>query len=188
MNDLGLDTIIVGDTLDFTTAVAGYPASDGWTLKYRVIPRVSGTPFTLTAATASDGTSYRVTQSPAQTLVFVAGDYTWYAWVEKVGARVTIDDGLVTVKGDPSALATFDGRTHARKMLDQIEAALEGFATSSTVKSYTIGTRQMTKADVPEILTLRDRYRAEVANEIAREKIADGLGNPRNIGIRFKRV
>ena len=29
-----------GDTLDFTTSVAAYPASAGWTLKYRLAPRV----------------------------------------------------------------------------------------------------------------------------------------------------
>jgi hypothetical protein len=35
---------------------------------------------------------------------------------------------------------------------------------------------------------LRDRYRNEVANEDAAAKVAAGLGNPRNIGVRFNRV
>jgi hypothetical protein len=30
-----------GDTLDFTTSVPDYPASAGWTLKYRLVPRTS---------------------------------------------------------------------------------------------------------------------------------------------------
>jgi hypothetical protein len=33
-----LSTLIVGDTLDFTDQVPLYPATDGWTLKYRLIP------------------------------------------------------------------------------------------------------------------------------------------------------
>jgi len=182
----GIDTIVIGDTLDFTTAVNGYPASDGWTLKYRLIPRVSGAAILLTAATASDGASYRVQVAPATTVNYVAGDYSWYAWVEKTGARVTVDDGLVTIKGDPNALTAFDGRSYARKMLDQIEAALLAF--NYGVKSYAIGTRSMTKADMPEILVMRDRFRAEVQNEIAAERIADGQSNPRAFGVRFNRV
>jgi hypothetical protein len=124
--------------------------------------------------------------APATTVGYGVGEFTWYAWVEKVGARVTVDDGLVTIKGDPSALAAYDGRSTARKMLDQIEAALLAF--NLGVKAYTIGSRSMTKADTPELLTMRDRFRAEVENEIAAEKIAAGLGNPRNFGVRFNRV
>lgn len=182
------DALIAGDTWDWTTAVDGYPATDGWTLKYRVIPRVAGigAPFVLTAATASDGTSYRVTASPATTAVFTAADYTWKAWVEKAGARVSIDDGLVTLQPDPSSATASDGRSYARRMLDLIEAALEAF--NLGVKSYSIGSRTMTKRDTPELITMRDKFRAEVQNEDAIDKIGDGLSNPRTFGVRFNRV
>lgn len=181
------DSLVAGDTWDWTTAVDGYPASDGWTLKYRLIPRTAGpTLITLTAATAADGTSYRVTASPATTAAYAAGDYTWKAWVEKTGARVQIDDGLVTLQVDPAgSLTSLDGRSTARKMLDQIEAALLAF--NLGVKSYQIGSRQMTKQDIPELLTMRDTFRAEVQNEAAAEKMADGDSNPRLFGIRFNR-
>jgi hypothetical protein len=187
MNVLGIDTIVIGDTLDFTTAVAGYPASDGWTLKYRLIPRLSGTPITLAAATASDGASYRVQVAPAVTAAYGAGDYTWYAWVEKTGARVTVDDGLVSIKGDPSALTASDGRSHARKVYDAINAVIENRATKDQ-QEYAIGGRSLKRTPVADLLVLRDRYRAEVSNEDAAEKIADGLGNPRTFGVRFHRV
>jgi hypothetical protein len=136
------DIIIAGDTLDFTTSVSGYPASAGWTLKYRLIPRVSGTPITITAATGSDGSSYRVTVAPVTTAAYVAGEYTWYAWVEKSGARVTVEDGLVTIKGDPSTLTTLDGRTSARKIFDAITAVIEGRA-SKDQEEYAIAGRSL---------------------------------------------
>jgi len=187
MSVLGIDTIIIGDTLDFETTVAGYPASDGWTLKYRLIPRVSGTPIAITAATASDGTSYRVTVAPAVTVAYGAGDFTWYAWVEKVGARVTVDDGLVTVKGDPSALTASDGRSTVRQIFDAIEAVIKGRA-SKDQEEYTIGSRSLKRTPIADLLVLRDRYKAEVENEVAAEKIADGGSNPRMFGVRFNRV
>jgi hypothetical protein len=188
VNTLGLDTIIVGDMLDFTTSVNGYPATDGWTLKYRVIPRVVGVglPILLTAATASDGMSYRVQVAPSTTAGYTAADYTWEAWVEKTGARVTIDDGLVTVKGDPSTLTSLDGRSHARKVLDAIEALIETKGTADVLE-YSIGGRSIKKMTTTELLPWRDRYRWEVADEVAAERVADGLGNPRLAGVRFNR-
>ena len=35
--------LVAGDTWDWTTAVDGYPATDGWMLKYYLTPRVAGT-------------------------------------------------------------------------------------------------------------------------------------------------
>ena len=180
------DSLVVGDTWDWTTAVDNYPASDGWTLKYRVIPRVAGSNFTLTAATAADGVSYRMTAAPAETAARTAGDYSWKAWVEKVGARVSVAEGLVTLEPDPAIATALDGRSYARKMLDSIEGALLAF--NIGVKSYQIGSRSMTKADIPEILTMRDRFKAEVENEVAIDKMTDGLSNPRTFGVRLNRV
>lgn len=180
------DALIAGDIWDWTTAVDGYPATDGWTLKYYLTPRVAGTQISLVAATASDGTSYRVTASPATTAGYAAGKYDWRARVEKAGAEVTVDQGSSIIQAKVAGATVSDNRTHARKMLDQIEAALEAF--SIGVKSYAIGSRQMTKQDIPEILTMRDRYRTEVQNETAAAKMADGQANPRTFGVRFNRV
>jgi hypothetical protein len=194
-----VETQIAGDTLDMSIEndsseirIDDYPASDGWTLKYRLTPQFA-TPtqaaIDLTCATDSDGTSYKLQAGPAITANWKAGSYSWARWVEKTGARVTLDvDGQLDVIPDPTASAQGDDRRgHARKMLEQIETALEGFASGSTIKSYTIGTRSFTKADHAEIIALHSRYRWLVANEDARDKIAAGLPNPRNVGVRFVR-
>lgn len=187
------DTIIAGDTLDFTVTVADYPATDGWTLKYRLTPRFSSptqAPVTLTALTNADGTDYDVQASPATTAALAAGEYTWARWVEKTGARQTLSEsGALLVKADPAlTVQGFDSRSHARKMLASIETALEVFGANPVMKSYTVGTRQYMRADIPDLLVLRDRYRNEVANEDAAAKVAGGEMNPRNIGLRFNRV
>ena len=41
---------------------------------------------------------------------------------------------------------------------------------------------------MPELVAEESRLKWLVANEDAREKIAAGLPNPRNVGIRFGRV
>jgi predicted metal-dependent hydrolase len=80
-----------------------------------------------------------------------------------------------------------DTRSHARKMLASIEAALEAFAANLDHEVLRDRHAPVTCADVPELLVLRDRYRWEAASEDAAADIAGGKPNPRNVGIRFGR-
>jgi hypothetical protein len=200
--------LIAGDTLDMSDAnpandnaieVPDYPASDGWTLKYRLVPEFTTpvqAPIVLTATTAADGKRYNVQAAPAVTVLWKPGFYTWARWVEKPAntARQTLDEGFgrIRILPDPAtATQPYDARSHPQKMLDSIETALEGFGANPHIKSYTIGTgtsmRTVTKTDVPDLLVLRDRYKAEVANAEAAKDIAGGKQSPRYAGIRFSR-
>jgi hypothetical protein len=181
---MNLEKTIAGDTLEFTVEVTDYPASDGWTLKYRLTPRFSAptqAPVTLTAATNADGKSYDITVAPATTAAWTAGFYTWARWVEKAGARQTLDEsGQLEVKSDP-ALTTqgHDARSHARKMLDAIEATLQGKATKDQ-RSYTIGSRSLERLSPEELEAWREKYRSEVAAEEAADRLDSGAsGGPR---------
>lgn len=179
--------VIAGDTLDFKVEVPEFPSSAGWTLKYRLTPRFSTptqTPITLTASANADG-SYQVQASNAATSGYQPGAYTWARWVEKAGARQTLDQsGQLVVKADPAATVQgYDSRSHERKMLEQVQAAM--LALNTGVKSYTIGSRQMTYRDMPELIAEESRLKWLVANEDARAKIAAGQPNPRDVRIRF---
>ena len=179
------DNLIIGDTLDFVTSVPAWPASAGYTLKYRLIPRVSGTPITLTAST-SGVDDYRVSVSPTTTATWTAGEYTWSAWVEKSGERRTVDNGLVTIKYDPSTAAAYDGRTQAQKALEDCKTALANFqATGGRVKSYSIGGRSMEFDDAGGILTLMNYWQWQVTREAAATAVAQGLSDPRRIYVRM---
>lgn len=189
---MNIDKHIAGDTLDFTVSVADYPATDGWTLKYRLVPRFTTptqAPIVLTAT--SSGADYLVQASPATTAAWVAGKYAWNRWVEKVGARQTLDEsGELEIRPDPSTQAQgFDGRSQARKAVDDLKAALATFtATSGRVKSYTIGTRQMEFETTAEIVKMMDFWQRQLDNECASANMAKGWPNPRNAAMRFNRV
>ena len=183
------DTIIIGDTLDFVTSVANYPASAGWTLKYRLIPRVAGpTPIDITAATYLTD-DYRVQVAKAVTGAWTAGEYSWVAYVDDGTTRVQVDEGTVTIKADPVSATAFDARSFAKQMLDAVEAALLGKATANQLDliSHSIGIRAQQR-DVATLMPLRDKLRAEVASEIRKEKLAAGMKDPYKIGVRFNRV
>lgn len=187
------EEIVVGDTLDFGVSVPDYPATAGWTLKYRLTPRFATPPtppVTLTAA--PDGSDYRITVGPATTSLWTAGAYTWARWVEKSGARQTLNEsGQLLMKADPATTNQgFDSRSHARKVLEAIQAILEDRSSSTQreLVAYTIGSRsqQFDQADTKaSLIELKSKYEWLVANEDARDAIAAGLPNPRLIRVRF---
>ncbi len=181
------DDFVAGDTWDWSLAVDGYPATDGWTLKYYLTPRIAGTQIVLTAATASDGLGYRVQVSPATSAGYAPGMYEWRARVEKAGAEVTVAQFSLVIQAKVAGLTASDNRSHARKVLDAIEALIETKGTADVIE-YSIGSRSIKKMTTAELLPWRDKYRWEVADERARDRIADNLGNPRLAGVRFNRV
>lgn len=177
-----IETLVAGDTLDMSgdraIEVPDYPASDGWTLKYRLTPRFASpvqAPITLTATTDPDGSRYNVQAGPATTATWIAGFYSVARWVEKAGARQTLSGllgaelggpiGQLKIYADPALTAQgFDSRSHARKTLEAIEAVIEGRATKDQ-EEYTIGGRALKRTPIEELVKLRGRYKAEVAGE-----------------------
>src|SRR5712691_12530804 len=101
------DTVVAGDTLDFTVSVPDYPATSGWTLKYRLTPRFAApTQAAIVLTATASGVDYSVQASPATTAAWSPGAYTWARWVEKAGARQTLSEsGQLEVKADPALTA-----------------------------------------------------------------------------------
>ena len=179
-----IEELIAGDTLDFLDSVPEYPPADGWTLKYRLVPRFTSpvqAPIDITASTS--GSDYRVQAAASVTAAWSPGAYTWARWVEKAGPiRQSLGEGQIQIKPDPSAAVQgYDGRSQARKAVEDLEAAMAVFqATSGRVKSYSIGSRQMEFESSDEIKSLLSYWRGKLANEEATERLDRGQpGMPR---------
>ncbi len=186
--------LVAGDRWMWKRADLGadYPPAS-YTLKYS-LRRDAAEPVPEIEITATgSGTDYLIEVPSTTTVGQTSGRYRWQAYIIRTSdsQRVKIGSGVVQVRANSDTDQTTDSRSHARRCLDSIEAALEAFA-GNTVKSYMIttgtGSRQVTNHDISDLLVLRDRYRAEVANENIAERMAAGLGNPRRIGVRFNRV
>ncbi len=142
--------------------VPGTPSGTGWT-------------FTI-AKTTTDG--------------FVADVWYWQAVATATvgGAVTTIGAGQMTVlpgldyTGQPSA---FDGRTQAQKDLDAVQAAVRAMISGGAVAEYSIGSRRLKKMELADLLSLESSLKAEVKREQKAALIANGLGNPHNLFVRF---
>jgi hypothetical protein len=158
-----------GDTWAWTRTLADYPAS-AWTLtyyfrnataKFDVVATASGDSYAVTVAKASSG------KTP--------GWYDWTAFVESATERHQVNAGRVQILPNVAADVVNDGRTFARRMLDAIEAILEGRATSSDIDRVSVGMEDRSHVQKPELLLpLRDRYRVEVRREEMAQRAGSG--------------
>lgn len=182
-----LQELVAGDTLDFVDQVAAYPATDGWTLKYRLVPRFATptqAPIELFASTY-EIVDYRVQAAPATTAAWASGVYTWARWVEMSGARQSLGVGELRVRANPAQAAQgYDQRSHARKVLEAIEAVLEKRATLDQ-EEYSINGRSLKRTPTAELLRLRRVYAGEVAAEDAAEGLAAGTYGGKKIQVRL---
>jgi len=184
MDDNNVPTIeptdlVAGDTWKWLRSLS-HKASAGWVLKYTLINATSK----ITIVATASGDDHLVSVPAATTAPYVAGTYTWQAYVEKAAERYSQGSGTVKVHPNFAAATTFDGRSHARRTLDAIEAVLEKRATRED-QSYSIGGRTLARIPNADLLALRDRYRSEVARENDADRIANGLAPRNRIFARF---
>lgn len=181
------DVLIAGDSLDFVTSVPSYPASSGYTLKHRLVPRVAGVAIELTAT--SSGDDYRSQASTATSSAWVAGDYSWTAWVEKAGERHSVDSGLCKILPDPSTIAAYDGRTKAQIALEDCQTALANFnATGGKIKRYAIAGREMEFDKATDIMVLVSYWTNEVRLEKRAKALREGQADPSRVYVRLGRA
>lgn len=156
-------SLVIGDTLRFLKSAPAYPPADGWTMKIRLVPRAGGSAQTLTAT--PEGSEYLFNVPPATTSQWTPGEYGWSSWVEKTGARYTLETGgQLTVLPDPASVAAgTDLRSRAQKALDDARAALAAW--KPTKRSYTIGGRSWTFNSKADIVGVIHYWEGEVAKE-----------------------
>lgn len=190
--------IIAGDTLQFATTIADYPASDGWTLKFRLIPRTGGDAIVITAATDDeDADAYEVSVSAATTAGWSAGEYSWAAWVEKDVEKFTVDGWVshdqryrggdsIAIKPDPRTIAAFDNRSSARKVLDGLLTLYESHASGQgLVAEYSIAGRTMKFRTTADLVEQIRYWQAEVAKEERKARLAAGRDSGATLRVRL---
>lgn len=136
----------------------------------------------------SYATGWEFTVSAATTAGFDAGLWYFQAIATSGSTSHTIGAGQLTVlpalnyTGTPGA---YDGRTQSQKDLDAVLAAISALISGGAVKRYSIGNRSIEKFTLAELREYEGVLRARVARELAADQIANGLGSPRNLFVRF---
>jgi hypothetical protein len=143
-----------------------------------------------TVVGVAEGSGWKVTLPANTTANFDAGVWYFQAVVTAVagGDKTTLGSGQFEVLPSLSYAGTpgaFDGRSQAQKDLEACQAAIRALMSGGAVQEYRIGTRSLKRYDLAELLALESRLKAEVAREQKAAMIANGLGNPHNLFVRF---
>ena len=171
-----------------TVDVFGEPiSSPDWTVTYYLRTNTSSEGATVSSTAYTDGWQFSIASSTSTN--FDVGNWYFQAVADKSGAeKQTIFTGRFEVlaalsySGTPSA---YDGRSQVNKDLDLVESAIRALLNNGVVQEYKIGSRTAKKYDLSELLVLKAALKAELVREQAAEKIANGLGNPRAVHVRF---
>jgi hypothetical protein len=149
-----------GDTHKWTRSHPSYPASAGWVMAYVLVGPAGVFNFAATA----DGDDFAITVAASVSATWAAGVYTLTESVTLAGERYSTATKSVRVLANlAGAVAASDTRSHARRMLDAIEAWLELKAPTS--ESVEIAGRKISNYPLVDLLALRDKYRFEVSLE-----------------------
>jgi hypothetical protein len=179
--------VSTGETPQWTKSFDDYPASEGWALSYYF--RGPGAGFDV-AATA-DGDDFTIAVPAAATADLTPGTYFWQAWVSKADEKYQVGEGSVTVKEGFAAVTTetsVDKRSQAKRILDAIDATLEGRATTDQ-QQYQIsgggGYRMLMKIPVGELITLRKYYAGIYSEELRQARARRGGNLFKTVKVRF---
>ena len=185
--------ITEGDTVKWRDVASsdtlGNPISStaGWTLTYYF--RFNRNNHGATTTGTAYGTGWEFSLTAATTEGFHADDTGyWQAVASKADETVTLGlgqfeiDANLAYVGTPAAI---DNRSQAQKDLDAVQAAIRSMISGGAVAEYTIGSRRLKKMEMADLLALESKLKAEVKREQAATLMANGLGNPHNLFVRF---
>lgn len=179
-------TLAAGDSITWQDASArdnlgNAVTSVDWTLNYYI----RGTQSLDLTATAN-GPGWQTTITAAQSDTLTPGTFWWQAAVSKGSDRITLGNGQITITPNLAAAAgTFDNRSQSQIALDAINAEIQARLTGGMAEEYTIGNRSLKKTPMKDLLAMQSRYKSIVARERQASQIAQGLGNPRALYVRF---
>jgi hypothetical protein len=134
------------------------------------------------------GTGWEFTIAAGTSAGFDSGVWFWQAIATAGSVSHTIGAGQLTVEpglnytGTPGA---FDGRSQSQKDLESVQATIRAMVSGGAIAEYTIGTRRLKKMEMTDLLALESKLKADVVREKKAELIANGLGNPHSLFVRF---
>lgn len=126
-------------------------------------------------ATAQD-TQHRLEADATATATYPPGLYRYSLRAAYNGIVREVENGTINVLADLAAQTPgADMRSHARIVLDNINAVIEKRATQDQQK-YTINNRELWRTPIADLLKLRALYRAEVAAEEGKSRGSNPFG------------
>ena len=178
--------IVAGDFLAWKRTDLGvdYPPS-AYGLTYSARLNGVGTAITLTAS--ESGTEYIIEENSTATVNFPVGIYQWSAFITKTSDsnRIQVGNGTWEVV-ENKAVSTADPEPYEKKVLDAIQAVIQGRATQDQM-SYSIAGRSLSRMDPDDLHKWEALYKAKWLKLKRMQRARAGMGHDGNIKTRLGR-
>lgn len=165
-----------GTTFQALRALPDYAPADGWSLTYALVK----TGQQILLAATDDGNGAHLLSIPAsETANWAVGSYK-YQGVVTNGVEVhQVDAGTIEILPSFAAAASgYDGRSHARYMVDILEAVIRNRAPKDVLEMELHG-RKIKNIPPKDLEEIRLKYMAEVCREAAAAAGKTGSGRMR---------
>ena len=184
--------IVAGTTIEWvdeatTAGINETISSPDWTLEYYLRTNTASEGHTVTGTQYANSTGWQFTISSTDSANFDAGNWFWAARAFKSGKVFEIGTGELEVRqslqysGTPSAI---DNRTQTEKDLDAVTACIRALI-EDKAQEYSIGNRTFKRINIAELRAREAELKSRVASEKRYSYISQGLGDPKNLYVRF---
>ena len=184
--------IIAGTTIEWvdeatTAGINETISSPDWTLEYYLRTNTASEGHTVTGTQYANSTGWQFIISSTDSANFDAGNWFWASRAFKSGKVFEIGTGELEVRqslqysGTPAAI---DNRTQTEKDLDAVTACIRALI-EDKAQEYSIGNRTFKRIDIKELRAREAELKSRVASEKRYSYISQGLGDPKNLYVRF---
>ena len=184
--------IVAGTTIEWvdkatTAGINESITSPDWTLEYYLRTNTASEGHTVQGTQYSNSTGWQFTISATDSAAFDAGNWYWAARAFKSGKVFELGTGELEVKqslqysGTPAAI---DNRTQTEKDLDAVTACIRALI-EDKAQEYSIGNRTFKRIDIKELRAREAELKSRVFSEKRYSLKSQGLGDPKNLYVRF---
>lgn len=174
--------ITAGLNFNFKRKYDDYLPADSW-VGYLYIFN-NGIQYTVTATDNSDG-HHLFSKVASETSAYIAGDYSFNILVVNGINKWPVESGLITIEPN-IILATggIDVRSHAKKMIDNLDKVFESLSKTTTTE-VTVDGVTYKRSSLNELIKTYNYFKNIYSQELRKDQMAQGLADPFKKYVRF---
>ena len=160
-------------------------STDSWAMKFYIRTNSSSG---LTTTGSTYGTGWEFTLTASETAPLTKGDYFWQFEVSKGSDKYSVGTGSLLIQQSlayTGSVSSIQEKSQVEQDLDGVQSAIRTLVSGGVVKEYSIGGRSLKKYELSDLMALESRLKYQLKRAQRSQLIANGLGNPSSMYVRF---
>lgn len=175
-------TITAGLNFSFKRLYDNYKPEDSWVATMYIYSNGVNIPI---AATDNSDSYHLFSKVASETSAYVAGSYSYNTFVVNGINKWCVEFGQITIEPN-IILATggIDVRSHAKKMIDNLDKVFESLSKTTTTEVTVEGVTYK-RSSLNELIKTYNYFKNIYSQELRKDQMAQGLADPFKKYVRF---